>query len=65
MFCRLRNRLCIAAVFLMVAMPLLAADIARPRIDGQRVLLDIPQGAFSREYLLSACVAKTDHYQWM
>ena len=65
MFCRLRNRLCIAAVLLMVAMPLLAADIARPRIDGQRVLLDIPQGAFSREYLLSACVAKTDHYQWM
>ena len=65
MFVRLKNRLSIAAVILMVAMPLNAADIARPRIDGQRVLLDIPQGCFSREYLLSGCVSKTDHYQWM
>ena len=65
MFVKLKYCVCIAAVFLTVAMPLQAADIARPKIDGQRVLLDIPQGAFAREYLLSACVAKTDHYQWM
>ena len=55
----------IAAILAMVAMPLSAADIVRPWIEGKRVLLDIPESSFSREYLLSGCVAKTDHYQWM
>lgn len=55
----------IAAILAMVAMPLSAADIVRPWIECKRVLLDIPESSFSREYLLSGCVAKTDHYQWM
>ena len=58
-------RLSIAAILTMVAMPLFADDIPHPRIEGGRVLLDIPKTCFYREYLLSECVSKTDHYKWM
>lgn len=55
----------IAAILTMVAMPLFADDIPHPRIEGGRVWLDIPKACFHREYLLSGCVSKTDHYKWM
>ena len=59
------SRLSIAAILVMVAMPLFADDIPHPYINEGRILLEIPKGCFSREYLLSGCVSKTDHYKWM
>ena len=59
------SRLSIAAILVMVAMPLFADDIPHPYIKEGRILLEIPKGCFSREYLLSGCVSKTDHYKWM
>ena len=57
---------CIAAVLLTVAMPLRATRVVPvPRIEGQKLLLEIEDTVFHREYLLSACVSKTDHYKWM
>lgn len=58
-------RLGIAAIVLMAAIRVSAVGMPRPRIEGGRVMLDIPEACFSREYLLSGCVAKTDHYKWM
>ena len=55
---------CIAAVLLTVAMPLRATNVVPvPHIEGQKLLLDIEDTVFHREYLLSACVSKTDHYK--
>lgn len=59
------SRLSIAAILMMVAMPLFADDIPHPYIKEGRILLEIPKDCFSREYLLSGCVSKTDHYKWM
>lgn len=57
---------CIAAVLMTAAMPLCATNIVPvPHIIGQKLLLDIEDTVFHREYLLSACVSKTDHYKWM
>ena len=58
-------RMSIAAIFIMAAIPVSADQIPHPRIEGSHVFLDIPKTCFSREYLLSGCVAKTDHYKWM
>ena len=57
---------CIAAVLLTVAMPLRGTNVVPvPHIEGQKLLLDIEDTVFHREYLLSSCVSKTDHYKWM
>ena len=57
---------CIAAALATVAMPLCATNVVPvPRIEGQKLLLDIEDTVFHREYLLSGCVSKTDHYRWM
>ena len=56
----------IAVAILATAIPLSASNvIPSPRIEGEKVLLDIPEASFHREYLLSCCVSKTDHYKWL
>lgn len=56
----------IAAVYMAVAIPSFAGKIAPAvKLSEGNVLLEIPTAGFDREYLLSACVSKTDHYKWL